>query len=302
MTEKYAVIDLGSNSFRLEIGHFDGRKLVSDHYVKETVRLAAGFDSRGCLTEDTETRALASLARVGRLIRGIPLSRIRAVGTQALRIAKNSSDFLTRAEPVLGCPIHIIPGTEEARLTYLGCIKSLNPPTTDPILVIDIGGASTELSVGDGSRLCEATSFPIGCVNTTIASFSSRELNEQTIAKAIDRAAQVFEAEAARFTSHPWKSAYGSAGTISSLHSVAAACGWGSGPITPDIIRLASQALAKAGYIDQLNLPGLKPDRRDIIAGGFAVLAALFRVFRIQELNLATGSLRTGVFYDLSGL
>ena len=71
---------------------------------------------------------------------------------------------------------------------------------------------------------------------------------------------------------------------------------------TPDIIRLASQALAKAGYIDQLNLPGLKPDRRDIIAGGFAVLAALFRVFRIQELNLATGSLRTGVFYDLSGL
>ena len=286
MTEKYAVIDLGSNSFRLEIGHFDGRKLVSDHYVKETVRLAAGFDSRGCLTEDTETRALASLARFGRLIRGIPLSRIRAVGTQALRIAKNSSDFLTRAEPVLGCPIHIIPGTEEARLTYLGCIKSLNPPTTDPILVIDIGGASTELSVGDGSRLCEATSFPIGCVNTTIASFSSRELNEQTIAKAIDRAAQVFEAEAARFTSHPWKSAYG----------------WGSGPITPDIIRLASQALAKAGYIDQLNLPGLKPDRRDIIAGGFAVLAALFRVFRIQELNLATGSLRTGVFYDLSGL
>ena len=122
MTEKYAVIDLGSNSFRLEIGHFDGRKLVSDHYVKETVRLAAGFDSRGCLTEDTETRALASLARFGRLIRGIPLSRIRAVGTQALRIAKNSSDFLTRAEPVLGCPIHIIPGTEEARLTYLGCI------------------------------------------------------------------------------------------------------------------------------------------------------------------------------------
>ena len=238
MTEKYAVIDLGSNSFRLEIGHFDGRKLVSDHYVKETVRLAAGFDSRGCLTEDTETRALASLARFGRLIRGIPLSRIRAVGTQALRIAKNSSDFLTRAEPVLGCPIHIIPGTEEARLTYLGCIKSLNPPTTDPILVIDIGGASTELSVGDGSRLCEATSFPIGCVNTTIASFSSRELNEQTIAKAIDRAAQVFEAEAARFTSHPWKSAYGSAGTISSLHSVAAACGWGSGPITPDIIQV----------------------------------------------------------------
>ena len=180
MTEKYAVIDLGSNSFRLEIGHFDGRKLVSDHYVKETVRLAAGFDSRGCLTEDTETRALASLARFGRLIRGIPLSRIRAVRTQALRIAKNSSDFLTRAEPVLGCPIHIIPGTEEALLTYLGCIKSLNPPTTDPILVIDIGGASTELSVGDGSRLCEATSFPIGCVNTTIASFSSRELNEQT--------------------------------------------------------------------------------------------------------------------------
>ena len=295
MTEKYAVIDLGSNSFRLEIAHFDGRRLVSDRYVKETVRLAAGFDSSGCLTEETENRALASLARFGDLIRGIPQNRIRAVGTQALRIAKNSSDFLTRAEPVLGCPIHIIPGTEEARLTYLGCIKSLNPPTTDPILVIDIGGASTELSV-------EATSFPIGCVNTTIASFSTRELNEKTIAKAIDQAALVFEADAARFMSHPWKGAYGSAGTISSLHSVAAACGWGSGPITPDIIRLASQALAKAGYIDQLNLTGLKPDRRDIIAGGFAVLAALFKVFRIQELNLATGSLRTGIFYDLSGL
>ena len=122
---RLAAIDLGSNSFRLEIARVEKEVIISEGSWKETVRLAGGIDSEGNLTEEAQERALKALARIAEKIEGFPRSQIRAVGTQTLRSAKNSREFIEKAERVLGCKIEILRGKEEARLVYEGCSFAL---------------------------------------------------------------------------------------------------------------------------------------------------------------------------------
>lgn len=302
MSEKLAVIDLGSNSFRLEAGRFEGKRFVSERYVKETVRLAAGLGPDGCLTQEIQEKALGSLRLFARVLAEMKPESVRAVGTQALRAAANAPEFLRMAEPVLGVPIRIISGEEEARLSFEGCAKSLSPRPDGPILVIDVGGASTELSVGLPGRIASAASFPVGCVNTTLRFFREGTLSREAFDAAVKHASALFLKSGAMFSSEKWTAAYGSAGTISAIHSVASAEGWGSGPITKGILCSALDAFVRAVHTDRLRLAGLRPDRREIIAGGLAVLVALFQSLGIEELRLASGSLRTGLFFEMSGL
>ena len=137
--ELVAAVDLGSNSFRLQVGRVVDDQIYPLDSLKEPVRLAAGLTAQKILDGPSQLRALEALARFGERLRGFDAGAVRAVATNALRVAKNAPQFLAQAEAALGFPIEIIAGREEARLIYLGVAHSLANPRTQQ-LVVDIGG------------------------------------------------------------------------------------------------------------------------------------------------------------------
>jgi exopolyphosphatase/guanosine-5'-triphosphate,3'-diphosphate pyrophosphatase len=180
-----AAVDLGSNSFRLEVARVSGDQLYPLDALKETVRLAGGLTEDKFLDEPTQKRALACLQRFGERLRGLPPGAVRCVGTSALRIARNAPAFLQAAEAALGHSIEVVAGREEARLIYLGVAHSL-PNTRLPRLVVDIGGGSTEFIVGKGLNPLQCESLHMGCVN-----FSQRFFADGVITKGAIKAAEL---------------------------------------------------------------------------------------------------------------
>ena len=293
-------VDLGSNSFRVEIGRIDGERIVTESYWKETVRLAGGLDENGAFTPECQERALGALRRFREKLEGIPESNIRAVGTQALRVAKNSAEFLPRAEEALGHPIEIIAGREEARLVFSGCAHTL-PPSSEKRLVVDIGGASTELIVGCGFIAKECESFHVGCVNTSLAFFPDGKITARALKNAQLSAQAEFEEAHQIFSQRNWDAAYGSAGTIGAVADIGLASGLTNGVVTPALLKELRREMIAAGDVRKLRFPGLKEDRREVIAGGLAVLSAVFDSFNIKEMRPASGALRVGLLYDMLG-
>lgn len=295
-----AAVDLGSNSFRIEIARLVDGRLLTESYWKETVRLAAGFDDAGNLTEAAQARALTALARFKEKLTGIPPKFIRAVGTQALRVAKNSAEFLPKAEAALGHPIEIIAGREEARLVFAGCAHTL-PPSPEKRLVVDVGGASTELIIGEGTEAHCCESFHVGCVNTSVTFFKDGKLTARAF-KAAQLAAQAeFEEAGREFGARNWDAAYGSAGTIGAVAEIGQSLGLTNNIVTPALLKYLRDMLIEFGDIRRIKIPGLKDDRKEVIAGGVAVLSAVFEAFGIKEMRPAAGALRVGLLYDILG-
>lgn len=298
-----AAVDLGSNSFRLEIGRVnrDAGALIERHgYWKETLRLAAGLGDDQCLTQRAINNACECLARMNERLRGMPASQVRAVGTQTLRLARNVQDFLAQAQQALGYPIEIISGREEARLVFEGCTHTL-PPSEQRRLVVDIGGASTELIVGRGFSAECAESFQVGCVNTSLRFFKNGQIDRASFKKAQIAAAAQLEEAIDLFARAQWDEAFGSSGTVGAVSEILRAEGWSDGTITSDALLKLKQGLIHAGEIKRVRFAGLKADRQEVIAGGVAVLAAVFEALGITELRPARGALRVGVLYDLLG-
>ena len=272
-----AAVDLGSNSFRLEVARVAGDQLYPLDSLKETVRLAGGLGDDKKLDEDTQERALACLQRFGERLRGLSPEAIRCVGTSALRIARNADVFIPKAEIALGHPIEIVAGREEARLIYLGVAHSL-PASPDRRLVVDIGGGSTEFIIGHGLKPHERESLHMGCVN-----FSQRYFAGGGVDKAAFRAAETaarveVERIAKEFSRGNWQQAVGSSGTARALREILEQCGWSAHGITADGLAQLRAQFIKAGHIDALELPGLTRDRRPVITGGFAIMAGLFAI------------------------
>jgi exopolyphosphatase/guanosine-5'-triphosphate,3'-diphosphate pyrophosphatase len=295
-----AAVDLGSNSFRLEIGQVDGAHIERAGYWKETVRLAAGLDASGRLTPRAIESACETLARMNERLRGMKPSQVRAVGTQTLRSAVNADEFLSAAQKALGYPIEVIAGREEARLVFEGCMHTL-PPSDRRRLVVDIGGASTELIVGRGFAADSAESFKVGCVNTTLRFFKDGMIDRGSFKRAQVAAAALIEEATQQFSRVHWDEAYGSSGTAGAISEVLRAEGWSDGTITSEGLLRLRQAIIAAGDVRRLRLPTLKAERQEVIAGGTAVLAAVFDVLGITEMHTARGALRVGVLYDLLG-
>lgn len=295
-----AAVDLGSNSFRLEIGRIEGSHILTQGYWKETVRLAAGLDEEQRLTRKAMDTALDTLARMNERLRGLPASQVRAVGTQTLRVARNAADFLRRAEKVLGYPIEVIAGREEARLIFEGCAHTL-PLSSARRLVVDIGGASTELIIGRGYAAERAESFKVGCVNTSVRFFKDGIIDRASLKKAQVAVAAELEEAAELFSRRHWDEAYGSSGTAGAVSDILRAQGWSDGAITAEALLRLRHALLDAGEIRRIKLAGLKAERQEVIAGGVAVLSAVFDVLGVHEMRPARGALRVGVLYDLLG-
>jgi exopolyphosphatase / guanosine-5'-triphosphate,3'-diphosphate pyrophosphatase len=295
-----AAVDLGSNSFRLEIGRVDGSMIERHGYWKETVRLAAGLGEDGRLTKRAIAAACECLARMNERLRGMQGEQVRAVGTQALRLARNVNDFLLEAQNALGYPIEVIAGREEARLVFEGCMHTL-PPSEKRRLVVDIGGASTELIIGRGFVADHAESFKVGCVNTSVRFFKEGQIDRASFKKAQVAAGAEFEEAITDFARAQWDEAFGSSGTVGAVSEILRAEGWSDGTITSDGLLKLRHGLIDAGEIKRIKFAGLKSDRQEVIAGGVAVLSAVFETLGITEMRPARGALRVGVLYDLLG-
>ncbi|MBK6470232.1 MAG: Ppx/GppA family phosphatase [Betaproteobacteria bacterium] len=292
-----AAIDLGSNSFRLEIGQLTQARYRRLDYFKETVRLGAGLDANGMLTEDAVQRGLACLRRFSARLAGFHPGQVRAVATQTLREARNRNAFLLRAQEALGFPIEIISGREEARLIYSGVARL--QPAHGPRLVVDIGGRSTELILGQGATPLVAESFGVGCVGLSMRFFENGRLTAGAFRAAQVAAGAEFEEGLQPFARNRWVQALGSSGTAGAVSQALQASGQTDGCITPAGLRWFIERCIAAGHVDRVEVAGLKPDRRAVLPGGLAILYTLAAHFQIDTLWPAKGALRQGVIFDL---
>lgn len=292
-----AAVDIGSNSFRLEIGQLAHGRYRRIDYLKETVRLGGGLDANGLLTEAAAQRGLDCLARFASRLAGFKPSQVRAVATQTLREARNRDAFLLRAQSVLGYPIEVISGREEARLIYHG-VAHLQPSDARR-LVVDIGGRSTEMIIGHGRVPLAAESFQVGSVSLSQRFFGDGRLTEAAFRAAQVAAGAELEEALGTFGRVHWREALGSSGTVSAVSQLLVASGVTDGRITPAGLRWCIARCIDAGHVDRLKLPALRDDRRAVIAGGLSILYTLAAHFGIDALQPAKGALRQGVIVDL---
>ncbi|MFN4265027.1 MAG: exopolyphosphatase [Aquabacterium sp.] len=292
-----AAIDMGSNSFRLEIAEIYKGRYKRVDYLKETVRLGAGLDENRLLTEEAAQRGLACLARFAQRLRGFAPGQVRAVATQTLREARNRDAFLMRANGALGHPIEVIAGREEARLIYQG-VSRLQPSEL-PRLVIDIGGRSTEMILGRGRQALRAESFGIGSVSLSMTHFPDGRYTAEGFRAAQIAAGAELEEALTIFSPTQWQEALGSSGTVGAVSQLLAANQITDGSITPEALRWCIQQCIDAGSMDALNLPGLKADRKAVLGGGLSILYTLAMQFQIEVIKPAKGALRQGVIFDL---
>ncbi|SCZ51841.1 exopolyphosphatase [Thiohalomonas denitrificans] len=298
--DSIAAVDLGSNSFHLIVAQpLNGHMHVVDR-LRETVRLAAGLDARDHLSADARERALECLRRFGQRLEGLPPGSVRVVGTNTLRKARNAGDFIEEATAALGHPVEIIAGREEARLIYLGVSHSL-PDAPDNHLVVDIGGGSTEVIIGKRFEALHRESLHMGCVSYSRRFFPKGRLTKSAMDEAVIAARLELEPVEADYRRFGWSDAVGASGTAKAVRQVMEQNGWSESGITLASLRRLSEAMIKAGHVDNLDFKGLKEERRPVFAGGVAVLIALFEALEIEAMQVSEWALREGVLYDLIG-
>lgn len=293
-----AAIDLGSNSFRLEIGRFQAGHIERVEYLKETVRQGSGLDENKVLGQAAMERGWDCLSRFAERLQGFTKQQVRAVATQTLREAKNRDEFLRRAQSLLGFAIEVVPGQEEARLIYQG-VSRLLPQSDEKRLVVDIGGRSTEMILGEGYNARRLESYRLGSVAWTTRYFPRGQFTTQAFKTAEVAAKAVLDEALDAFPPSEWTVAYGSSGTVGAVADILAANGWASGVVTRSGLDWLVDKLVKAGNADNLRFEGLKEDRKAVIGGGVSVLRAIFDLFGIEQMVPAQGALRQGALYDL---
>jgi exopolyphosphatase/guanosine-5'-triphosphate,3'-diphosphate pyrophosphatase len=293
-----AAVDLGSNSYRLEIGRHDHGQIQRAEYIKETVRQGSGLDEDRNLTPEAMQRGWDCLARFGERLAGLRPHQVRAVATQTLREARNRDAFLARARQVLGFPIDVISGREEARLIYQG-VAHLLPQSDERRLVVDIGGRSTEMILGQRFEAQVTESYRVGSIAWSQKYFPKGEFTEAAFERAEVAAKAVLDEALGTYRHANWDHAYGSSGTIGAVADILTVAGWTGGRIERKGLIWLKERMLAARSADRVRLEGLKDDRRPVIGGGLSVLMAVFDLLEIDSMDTAEGALRHGVLYDM---
>lgn len=292
-----AAIDMGSNSFHMVVARVVGHSLqiVSRH--KQRVHLAEGLNDNMDLDQAAIQRGLSCLAMFAERLQGFAPENVRIAATYTLRQARNAHVFLKRAERVLPYPIEIIPGTEEARLIYLGVAHTQHEPGRK--LVVDIGGGSTELIIGEGFDPKLQYSKHMGCVSYNQHFFPNGKISAKAINKAQMAALQKMESIASKYRKMGWDTAIGSSGTIKAIREVIIAQGHADGVITQERLDEVVKQVAACKQSAELNLPGLTEDRKPVFAAGVAILSAVFSALKIDTMIFSDGALREGLLYEM---
>ena len=294
LPETVAAIDLGSNSFHMIVARLEesGTLSIIDR-LRENVRLGGGLDDNGIIDQSTQNRALECLETFAQRIWELPNSAVRIAGTNTLRVAKNSRAFVKKAEVILNHPIEIIAGREEARLIYLGVAHGL-ATKEGKRLVVDIGGGSTELIIGRGMEPKRRESLYTGCVSTSKRFFSKGQITKKAMKAAELEAALTLFPQAADFKADNWDEAIGCSGTIKAIANIVHQQGWCLDGISYKSLQKLRDAVIDARHIDKLKLAGLSENRKSVIAGGLCVLLAIFKILKIEQMQVSGQSLREG--------
>lgn len=292
----YAAVDLGSNSFHMVIARLtEGRMQIIDR-IKERVRLAEGMDEQRRMSPEAMARGLDCLALFAERLTNIKPDQIRIAGTYTLRRASNARDFVREAAKVLNHPIEIISGQEEARLIYQGVAHTQH--IEGQVLVVDIGGGSTELIIGEGFEHKALTSRKMGCVSFTQSFFGNGKLGEKAFNAAVLEAQHQLAPIINQYRKLGWQSCLGSSGSIRTVRDVLQGEEWTDGAITLAGLERLKEEMLKHKRVDQLKLAGLTEERQGVFAAAVAILLGLFTSLPIERMEYSDGALREGLLYE----
>ena len=295
-----AAVDLGSNSFHLQIGRVVDGQIYPLDAVREVVRLGGGLTAEKRIDRATQAKALDALAKFAERLRGFPRQAVRVVGTNALRVAKNSPQFLREARAVLGFPIEVISGREEARLIYLGVAHAL-PVSAQRRLVVDVGGGSTEFIIGTGLEPQLTESLYMGCVSYSLKYFPDGKIDKPRMKAAELAARQELSSLRKQYRETGWQEAVASSGTARSIENILRENEFAQEGITREGLERLRNKLLKEEKADPDRIAGLRPNRAPVLPGGVAILSAVFEELGVSEMRVSDGALRHGVLYDLLG-
>jgi exopolyphosphatase/guanosine-5'-triphosphate,3'-diphosphate pyrophosphatase len=298
--EVMAAVDLGSNSFHMVVARNQhGQPSIVDR-LREMVTLASGLDRDGRLDDASQERALACLRRFGQRLRDMQAHQVRVVGTNTLRRARNADVFLARAEEALGHPVEVISGIEEARLIYLGVSHHIDA-SDGANLVLDIGGGSTELIIGEGYEPQHLESLAIGCVGMSRQHFEDGKITSRRFERARLAARLELRPVSVAFRQRGWKRAVGSSGTVRAASEIAQQLNLVENGVTLPAVESVIARMIEARRIEDLRLPGLGQERAPVFTGGIAILAEVMSALKIEHLHISSGALREGLLYDMLG-
>ncbi|ASP38127.1 exopolyphosphatase [Bacterioplanes sanyensis] len=295
-----AAVDLGSNSFHLVIAQPFQGDIRTLEKRGQKVQLAAGLDANGMLSEEAQQRGLLCLREFAQRLQGMDPARVSVLATNALRAARNRQQFIDRAEQELGYPIEVISGREEARLIYLGVAHTLADDRGQR-LVVDIGGGSTEFIIGERFEPLELESLHMGCVSFTQRYFVDGNITEASFDAAVAAAKQELLNIETNFKQRGWHNVVGSSGTIRAAEQAIIAQGWSSEGISRAHLKKLRKLMLGFDTIHDVDLPGIKPERRQVFIGGLAILQAVFDTLGIEQIHYSDGALREGALWDLIG-
>ena len=292
----YAAIDLGSNSFHmLVVRHIDG-SVQTMAKIKRKVRLAAGLDEHNALSLEAMQRGWDCLSLFAERLQDIPKENIRIVGTATLRTAINVDEFLAKANQILGHEIEVISGEEEAATIYKGVAHTSGG--SGRRLVVDIGGASTELIIGEGFEAKALTSLKMGCVTWLERHFKDRQLTASNFNNAIQAAKDTLQPMLEQYTQIGWDVCVGASGTVQALQEIMLAQGMDEVITHSKLKRLQKQAM-RADHLEELEIEGLTLERALVFPSGLSILIAIFELLEIDSMTLAGGALREGLVYEM---
>ena len=296
-----AAIDLGSNSFHMVVAEENLGQVVILDRIREMVRLAEGLDGQGQLDGKVEQRALDCLSRFGQRIRSLDAHCVSTVGTNTLRRIKNADDFIFEAEQALGFPIEIISGVEEARLVYQGVAHTLEQDHSSK-LIIDIGGGSTELIIGEGFSPQLLNSLEMGCVMMMQRFFADGKIKSKRLQAARILVLQRMKAIHYTYRRLGWDSVIGSSGSIKSIASVIREMKLqeNDGINRKSLVKLVA-ICSDYKKLKKLDFPGLSEKRQPVFLGGLIILAGVFEALGIEHMHVSEGALREGLLYDMVG-
>lgn len=304
-SEIAAAIDLGTNSFHLLVARVDadGRFDVLAK-EKEMVRLGSGSGDMAHLQPEAMERGIQCLRRF-RQVADTYDATIAAVATSALREASNRDDFVTRARDEAGIDIEVVSGVEEARLIHLGVLQSV-PVFDQRILVVDIGGGSTEFLVGQGADVLVARSTKLGAIRLTDRFFPEGRVKRKAVAECRTFIQSFLVPTFAAVRPHLPVVAVGSSGTINTIGHMAVA-NRGGDPSAPlngesftrdELVAVVASVVDAKDPEDRADLDGLDERRRDIIVAGAVLLEEIFAGCGLEAMTVSEAALREGILID----
>lgn len=296
-SDLFAAIDLGSNSFHMLVVRHVSGSVQTIAKIKRKVRLAAGLDENLMLSDEAITRGLECLKLFAERLHSIPPTQVQIVATATLRLATNAELFLKQAEKILNHTINVISGETEAELIYQGA--AYTSAGSDQRLILDIGGASTELIIGQGFTIHRAVSLNLGCVRFTETYFGhDLLLSEHAFSTAIKAAKSQIATISRSYQDYGWKACLGASGTFQAIQEIQLTQGLCEAITLRRLEQLKAQVI-ECGSLSALAINGLQEERKPVFAGGLAILIALFEQLKIRQLKISGGALREGLLYGM---